>query len=503
MPANNSWSITFGAYAFAVDRRDLTYRLTETETGTVWADGASLGTIEITNRETGETIPYRFGEMKLISLSEKSGATGKRILFGLDAPGGIPVDVYLTCTEREIQVTVEASRDTRTHRVGGFILLPSLCSVPDDGTSHLVIPYREGAILFAKDLPAEPGPYPFPIWDAEKGLTMPFVGAVRVNAGGATPTRTALALLTDSAYGVADLFRSPPSITLDLRYERDPERRRLDVRVVPLPGGDHVSVARAYRDKIIGDGAHISLRKKMRDKPDLVHWLDGDQTARDAKVLMPYLAQQTNRWQAIDDAMKVAKDVPSSEVSISTLSGDWATPLLDIWFYLVWQPLGITVPLLSVVHHDTVPICIPMGADEEYFLRALLYIAPLLPSDKDERIVSILRPLHRLSLGAFLTAHRFLTPDFAVEEAVYSDGARIVINQSMTDDYVGNDLHLPPLGFYVAHKEMVAHHAVRVGGETFDGSAWRVRRARDGKPLADSGDVLVEESPVVGLGVGA
>ena len=177
MPANHFWNIDFGAYSLSVNRRNLSYSLTETQTGTVWATDFPIGSVEITERETGITARYGFGELQMVSLSEKSGATGKRILFGLDAPGRIPVDVYLTCTEREIQLTVEASRDTKTHRVERVILLPGLCYVPDDGTSYLVIPQGEGTILFANNAPNET--IPLPVWDADAGLTMPFIGAGR------------------------------------------------------------------------------------------------------------------------------------------------------------------------------------------------------------------------------------------------------------------------------------------------------------------------------------
>lgn len=481
MPANLFWNIAFGPYAFTVNRKDLTYRLQETETGTVWADGLSLGTVEIIERETGTATHYPFSELKLLSLSEKSGATGKRILFGLDAPGRIPVDVYLTCTEREIQLTVEASRDTQTHRVGEIMLLPGLCAVPDDGASHLVIPHREGTILFAKDAPKET--IPLRIWDADEGLTMPFLGAVRFG----NPVCSALALLTDSAYGVADLSRSDNATQLDLRYERDPERRRLDVRVVLMPGGDHVSIARAYRDKVIGDGGHVTVRKKMREKPALGEWLDGDSN-------VPHVTRQLalppdgNRWIAMEEALENAQaNVPKNTLHFADLCGDWAVPFVDIWKYVAAPRFGVPVPILSVVHHDAVPLCFDTLTDEgKTFLRTLLHLAPPVPPHTPPPHVGVLHPLYQLSVGAFLTEHRFLTPDFAVEEARYSNGVRIVINQSETNDYEAEDLHLPPLGFFVTHPDLIAYFARRVGSETFTERAWHVRTSHDGKPLEKS-----------------
>jgi hypothetical protein len=107
-----------------------------------------------------------------------------------------------------------------------------------------------------------------------------------------------------------------------------------------------------------------------------------------------------------------------------------------------------------------------------------------------------LGPLHRLTFAAFLTAHRFLTPDFLVEEAVYSDKTRVVINQSESETYNGEDLTLLPLGFYVRHAQMEAHDALRVGDRTFATRAWRIVRAQDGKPLEESEDVLRQEFQV-------
>ncbi len=516
MPANVFWNITFGPYAFTVHRADLTYRLEETETGTLWADGLSLGTVEITERESGTATRYPFGALQLVSLSEKSGANGKRILFGLEAPGRIPVDVYLTCTDREIQLTVEASRDTKTHRVGEILLLPGLCAVPADGASHLVIPHREGVILFADAAPEETTP--LPIWDADSGLVMPFVGAVRVSLTPPAPlslrrergeaegvgqhgersdtasslpplpsegeggrggegfkrSKSALALLTDSAYAIADLSRTSDSAVLNMRYERDPERRRLDVRVVLMPGGDHIGIARAYRDKLIGDGGHVTLRKKMREKPALMAWLGGDGTAPTARkqVVLP---AATNRWTSMENHAPEAE--PENTVYFADLCGDWAVPFVDLWYYTDSPRFGVAVPLLAVVHHDAVPLCFDTDADgDKALLRALLHVAPPIPGRTPPSHVGILQPLHALSVGAFLTEHRFLTPDFAVEEARYSNGLRVVLNGSATDDYETAELHLPPLGFYVFHERMVLHHA------------WRVRAVQLSKKLA--GNIL-------------
>lgn len=504
MPANDFWNIATGAYSLSVNRRDRTYSLTETASGTVWANALPLGYVELRERETGTVTRHAFGDLQTISLSEKSGANGKRILFGLDAPGKIPVDVYLTCTERETQLTVEASRDTRTHRVERVVLLPGLCGVPDADDSYLVIPHGEGAILSAKNAPPEPAA--LAVWDADAGLIMPFVGAVR----GAS----ALALLTDSAYAAADLTRTETGAILDLRFERDPERRRLDVRIVLLPKGDYVAVARAYRDKLIGDGGHVSFRKKMRDRAALAEWTEGTYggVGSVAHYNAPTLADAANRWQVIDDFTETMRQLEKNEVRVGTLSGDWAASLLDSWrgdtlvhrFGTAANRYGVPVPLLAVVYHDATPLCFniaeygdSLAQEQKRFLRALLHLGQLTLAISEPMFhISVLVELHEKSVGAFLTAHRFLTPDFAVEEAVYSNGCRVVINTSETDAYHNAAFALPPLGFYAAHLEITAHRALRIGTETFSGDVWHVRYSRDNKPLAESGDIAAHEYPM-------
>ena len=504
MSANNFWNITFGAYSLAVRRGDLTYSLTETQTGTVWADALPVGYVEIAERETGAVTRYSFGDLKLVSLSEKAGATGKRILFGLDAPGKIPVDVYLTCSEREIQLTVEASRDTRTHRVERVVLLPGLCAAPDDADSYLVVPHREGAILFADDAPGETAS--FRVWDADDGLTMPFVGAVR----GAS----ALALLTDSAYCVADLSRNETGATLDLRYERDPERRRLDVRVVPLPGGDYVAVARAYRDKVIGDGGHVSFRKKMRERPALAAWLRGNTAAQNVRhVDVPRFVDAPDRWRTLEGFVDEIAANPADEARFGALAGDWTAPLLDAWRYDAPPALGVAVPLLSVVFHDCTALCFDFAAapttaaQNRLMLRALLHVAQFDVEQMDEYIATfpmphladVLRGVNQKSFAAFVVAHRFLTPDFAVEEAHYSNGMRVVVNGNAAQSYETPDFDLPPQGFYVTHPEASVFCALRIGEQVFEPDSWHVSYTRDDEPLADSADVCSLEYRYQGL----
>ena len=592
----NTWNLTFGPYALTIDRKTLRYRLTDT-TGTVWADDLPLGGIVLENVETGETTHHDFADARLVSLSEKASHQGKRILFGLDV-AGVPIDIYLIGSQSEIQITVEASRDTRAFRVVEVGLLPELVAVPDDGVSYLVLPIGEGAMARAADMPDAPGGYR--VW---RGLRMPFVGAVR----GQGDNRAALGLITDSAYAVFRRVKAGDGgVSLSPVYTRDPERRRLDIRLVLLPGGDHIAIARAYRDKIVGERNHVTLRRKIRDRPrldeligtafihipDLAHedmtaaqiagvmgavradtgiersiWSVNAKYAREPEdleairdavkrngllmatghaklgledilnntegfefdpilthsVFLGILRSQrpvNSYWEDIEARTDVVDKLHERGLLVSSSGfGDWASISLDTWSIgssrrPTWLKPEITyhsLPLESVVYHDSVITQFVHLSEKHPTSHLNLLLLCTVPSydvvpdvyfdpasgmrEYMRRTYAVLGPLHRLTFPAFLVAHRFLTDDFLVEEAVYSDKTRVVINQHPTDAYESDDLHLPPHGFYVRHGQMEAHHALRIGDTRFDGRAWRVRRSRDGKSLETSDDVLTQEFP--------
>ncbi|MBB6048585.1 hypothetical protein [Armatimonas rosea] len=591
---NTLFRIAFGDYEFVLDRTSLTYSLTETVTKTVWGTGLSLGWIELKERETGAITRTDFGDCKLISIAEKMGAAGKRILLGLDAPGGVPVDIYVICGPKEIQLTVEASRDSKTHLLERVGLLPGLCHAEQGG--YLVLPLGEGTLLYPERyLPIETPQYEWdrmdqlPVWES---LTMPFLGAVQ--------PESALALLTDSAYAVGELGKSAMgSVSASWTYRRDPERRRLDIRIVPIPAGDYVAIARAYREKLIAERNHMTLRKKIREAPEKEYLIGSSfikvNTAGDSLEDFPaYLnilktelgldrallnlvfnryhevpenlvvdafsiAREQNyktvfrpvgkddelitveeskarfggevaflsmrwreyqsapsRWNFIEQNMQELENLKQhAQLIVQPDRWEWlaiaADFTVDSWrddrgIYRVLQ----NVPLISVIYRDSVVQF--SGCNHIYvqlFLSALLRLNPpsfALPTgitEGAEEMIAALRPcamilciLHALTFPAFLTSHTFLTPNFLVEEALYSDKTRVVINQSETESYETDDLLLPPGGFYVRHPQLEAHDALRVGAVEFPQRAWRVRRSLDGKPLEQSEQVEEREFEV-------
>ena len=225
----------------------------------------------------------------------------------------------------------------------------------------------------------------------------------------------------------------------------------------------------------------------------------------------------TDFWNAQEAEIKRWEGRSANQSLVGVLGKvDWAGIAVDFWFQrFTYYNRGAAVPLESVVYHDSVISLVPMSSKGPFrFLRALLQIAApfyvagavtldsrrgAFATQKREQIrrtYAVLGPLNRLSFAAFLSEHCFLTPDFKVEEARYTNGAYILINQSETDSYENERVTLPPQGFYVEHPQMVAHDASRVGEEQFPTRAYRIARSRDGKPLMESEDVLRQEFPV-------
>jgi hypothetical protein len=142
------------------------------------------------------------------------------------------------------------------------------------------------------------------------------------------------------------------------------------------------------------------------------------------------------------------------------------------------------------VHRDSVIFPYPIYSNHESeFLNCLLRLCipmyekssreydgmPTVDMKRIEKTSVVLSTLYKLTFTAFLKEHRFLHENGLIQEAVYTDGTRVVINLSQ-EYYSKRKLILPPLGFLVKHSQLTAHDALRVGDEEFATRAWRVRR---------------------------
>ena len=125
---------------------------------------------------------------------------------------------------------------------------------------------------------------------------------------------------------------------------------------------------------------------------------------------------------------------------------------------------GISAPLFNLVYHDAV-ICYwqhgqPFGREdhENHVLHDLLSGQPsswslvreqwqdLLPLIK--QCYEILGRLHRRTAHAEMTNHKFLTPDYMVQESSFEDGTRVMINYGITT-YEKEGIRIAPKGFIV------------------------------------------------------
>jgi hypothetical protein len=226
-------------------------------------------------------------------------------------------------------------------------------------------------------------------------------------------------------------------------------------------------------------------------------------------------ADTVSLWDLMDSELDLLKERAEDGSAVGVpFSGDWSAVACDFWVYSISSfRRGLyraAVPLNCVVYHDSVIAVSPSDPQSPSYslLHLLLRLSlPLVTAPPGnigtedsvqvmQRNAEILGRLHCLSFAAFLSEHRFLTPDFKVEEARYTNGAYILINQSETDGYETERVSLPALGFYVEHPQMTAHDALRVGNEPFTTRAFRIARSQDEKPLLESRDVLRQEFPV-------
>ena len=83
-----------------------------------------------------------------------------------------------------------------------------------------------------------------------------------------------------------------------------------------------------------------------------------------------------------------------------------------------------------------------------------------------------------------LLFHNRLTPDGSVRETYFGQDMRIVVNAGATDYEDGeDDFILPPQGFYVRYPFLLAFHALRANGHSYDEPVYYVIRSLEGKMI--------------------
>ncbi|MFM7321016.1 MAG: hypothetical protein ACKO5K_05760 [Armatimonadota bacterium] len=434
---NGIFSVAYGPYDLQLDRRNLTVRLRSGADGAVLVDGLSLGWIEL---DPGGRVPL--GECRLMSLSEKMGHQGKRILFGLEAPGGVPVDVYVICGQKEIQVTVEASRDTRAARVVGFGLMPGWSSAGGEGC--LVLPWAGGVMVPAGSGPA-PGIFDVCPPSDELALFGAFVGSVP------TATGPGLCLIHDSIHGRLELEADGEGRSASWVFPRDPERRRLDMRVVVVPDANPVAIARAFRDNRIAEGSHITLRRKSRERPALLEAL----ASGSEFVEIDIDRGEPDRWEDLERVGGQAKAAAHrTDRPITTgFQGEWSAPWVERWAGSWARPAGslpagwVPVPLMEVVWRDAVVSAIRVDSPCD-FLHALVRLAWPDPASNYAE-AGALRGLHAATIGAFVVGHARFGQRGCAECTTWSNGMRVWVNAGEDPVRCAEDATLPAWGWRI------------------------------------------------------
>jgi hypothetical protein len=105
----------------------------------------------------------------------------------------------------------------------------------------------------------------------------------------------------------------------------------------------------------------------------------------------------------------------------------------------------------------------------------------------------VLSPLNEFTSLSRMTGHRFLSDDYSVQESLFGQGrdeVRVVVNGSATShtflSRTGGKVVLPPRGFLVEGRKLVAFHALSWGGVQYETPPLFVLRSEDGLPLARS-----------------
>lgn len=108
---------------------------------------------------------------------------------------------------------------------------------------------------------------------------------------------------------------------------------------------------------------------------------------------------------------------------------DWGLPWLDFLYYAPTPELGIPTPLFSIVYHDAVVTPWTISSDEDYLYCILCGGVPIV--GKVERVLKnfeLPSKLHKKIGLDSLISHKFLSPDYFVQECTFSSGAKVWVD---------------------------------------------------------------------------
>lgn len=345
---SDTFMVDWGHYRFSLCRKTYQWLLETRSTAgesVTWTQKAAFVTLTTSNPRTGSCSTASLADCKLVSISEKMSAAGKRLLISLDTPEGLPVDVYITCGKDEIRITIEC---TRSRPDAVLERIDVLSGLGVDSHGNAVLPFDDGLLVPAA---GPDGECVLSAWEDDNPcLFGPWFGLV--NHGQALLV-TALSVYADFA-----ITRRAGWLGVSPIFSRDPDARHCDVRIQFPDDASAIGIARKYRDLQITLGGHRTLSQKRRERPDSVSVaLRGDYSKDSAY----WLVDATSRWgqlEQLGDTIAEQSAASSGTPNIVVASTEWVALGADVWLRPALQKLpdvlavGTWLPLWSVIWRD-------------------------------------------------------------------------------------------------------------------------------------------------------
>ena len=343
--------VDWGHYRFSICRKTYVWMLTTRDPAgesVTWTQDDTLIRLTTSNPQTGMHTATSLADCKLVSISEKMSAAGKRLLVSLDTPDKLPVDVYITCGKDEIRITVEC---TRSRPDAVLETVDVLSGLVVEGDGEAVLPFDDGLVVRAA---GPDGDRSLIAWDDNHSthpqLFGPWFGLLQ---GGQSLLVTAL-----SAYANVNVSRDADRLTVHPSFSRDPDARHCDIRIQFPEDASAIGIARKYRELQVTLGGHRTLSQKRRERPDGVSAaLSGDYAIETAYQL----TGDASRWEQLeqlgDTILEHSASIPGKPHVVAAAT-EWVALGADVWLRPALQQLpdllasAAHVPLWSVIWRD-------------------------------------------------------------------------------------------------------------------------------------------------------
>lgn len=357
----DAFMVDWGHYRFSICRKTYAWMLTTrdaTGEAVTWTQNDTLIRLTTSNPQTEMQSVIPLSACKLVSISEKMSAAGKRLLVSLDTPDKLPVDVYITCGKDEIRITVECTRSRPDAVLEQVDVLGGLCV---EGDGEAILPFDDGLVVPAA---GPDGDTSLIAWDdndsTHSQLFGPWFGLLQGDQG--------LLVTALSAYGNVNVSRDADRLTVHPSFSRDPDARHCDIRIQFPEVSSAVGIARKYRELQITLGVHRTLSQKRRERPDGVSAaLSGDYAIETAYQLMG----DASRWvqlEQLGDTIAENSTATPRKPHVVAANTEWVALGADIWLRPAQQQLpdllstSARMSLWSVIWRD---VCVGIVPEPE------------------------------------------------------------------------------------------------------------------------------------------